>query len=208
MEECPLGNDGPSVAATGSIVGRARSTMPLTVFVTMESPTVTTTRKGAIHRLGTRIHSIAPTTTPITITPWVDASQVMSSSTRRLTGPTWRWAEFAAEESRSRSASLWCISTARTATTMPAAITASRASVNARPVITSASTRLRTKPRSGPGCSRSSSVTMAAGSFPHQWREAARAAAQAAKPQPAETSSTMTNGIRRVCPVVKTGKHS
>ncbi len=38
VEECPLGNDGPRVAATGSIVGRARSKIALIVLVTSESP--------------------------------------------------------------------------------------------------------------------------------------------------------------------------
>ena len=87
MEECPLGNDGPRVAATGSNVGRARSRIALIVLVTSESPIVTTKRNTAIHRLGTRIHSITPATTPITITPWVEANSEMSSRIRRVDRP-------------------------------------------------------------------------------------------------------------------------
>ena len=60
VDECPLGKDGPSVAASGSIVGRARSTALFTRFVTSESPSVTTIRNGGMKRLGTRAHSIAP----------------------------------------------------------------------------------------------------------------------------------------------------
>ena len=82
VDECPLGNDGPSVAATGSIVGRARATISLTVFVTSESPRVTTSRNAGIQRLRTRIHSATPATTPITRTPWVVARVVTSSSRR------------------------------------------------------------------------------------------------------------------------------
>ncbi len=87
VDEWPLGNDGPSVAATGSIAGRARSIAALTAFVASESPIVTTARKTGIIRLGTRTHSTAPTTTAITTTPPVVARVETSSSRRCCSDP-------------------------------------------------------------------------------------------------------------------------
>ena len=81
------GTRGRGVAASGSMVGRDRSTMPLMVLVANESPSVTASRNTGIQRFGTRIHSTTPTMTAITITPRVDARLVTASRTRRVASP-------------------------------------------------------------------------------------------------------------------------
>jgi hypothetical protein len=96
VEEWPLGNDGPRVAAAGSSVGRARSTASFTRFVTSESPATTTRRKTGIHRLGTRLSSRAPTATTMTTTHCVEARLVTSSRIRWTVALPWSWAHRAA----------------------------------------------------------------------------------------------------------------
>ena len=78
VEVWPLGNDGPSVAATGSSSGRARSTSCLTVSVRSLSPRMTATRNGTTQRLRVRAISTIATTTATTTTVTVSPRYVTS----------------------------------------------------------------------------------------------------------------------------------
>src|SRR4029453_6795955 len=87
--ECPLGNDGPSVAAAGLKVGRTRSSACLIVVTSTISPTTTVTRNTGIHLFGTRTYSTIATTTITRMTAYVLARSVTSWSAcveRRVPG--------------------------------------------------------------------------------------------------------------------------
>ena len=193
VDECPLGNEGPRWAASGSMVGRDRSTMPLMVLVTNESPSVTASRNTGIQRFGTRIHSTTPTMTAITITPRVDARLVTASRKRRVASPVWWCAQRAAPASRSESGSLWCISTTNSEITTPARHSMHTASVRARPVSTSVSRRLCTN-RLTAVWARSSSATARVGCRPAGRRSTGREIAHAIRPATIEMISSAATG--------------
>ena len=116
-----------------SSAGRDRP-RPSRVFVTSESPSVTTIRNGGIQRLGTRAHSIAPITTPIRSTTGVDARLETSRISGRVVsapcrlGPSSRGGVDAGERVGPAN------SDREHADDRPASTVAASASVSARPV--------------------------------------------------------------------------
>lgn len=66
VDEWPLGNDGSSVAATGSNGGRARSTRCFNPVVMSLAPATTTNRNGTTRRPVPRRQASAATTTTAT----------------------------------------------------------------------------------------------------------------------------------------------
>ncbi len=101
-----------------------------------------------------------PATSPITITPSVEASRLIPDRMSWPSVDVCSCAQRAAAASRSESASLRRTSRASRDTITPATVNTSSASVSASPVATPASRRLSTKLRTRV-CSRISSATSA-----------------------------------------------
>jgi hypothetical protein len=79
VEVWPLGNDGPSVAATASNSGRARSTSALIASVSNVFPTIIASRNGTTQRLCVRAISTAATATAAMTTTQVPPRFVISA---------------------------------------------------------------------------------------------------------------------------------
>ncbi len=143
VDEWPLGNDGPSAAAAGFRVGRARSTRSLIPLVTSLSPTMATVRNGITSSSPRRLrhHSSSSTAATTGATPYQSPKSVTQVSSCVEAWVACALPKRAAPESTSCTASLPRIRTARRPITSPPPIRSSRARLSRSPVTACGSRR-------------------------------------------------------------------